>query len=358
LRSYYDVLISDLKEQIQDSDARTNKLQAKLREYESRIISLEDRVEKDQGAFDELREQKATAETEISKLNSTYNALISDLNRQIRDRDIQAAGLQGRLSDLKKEIQRLYTQAAELPERLSDLNRQSQEKDVQVAGLHEKISDLNRQAKETDVQTAWLQKRLKEYQSMISSLMEKVGDGQTEFKELRQYLSEIEGQKVTAETEIVQMKSTYDALISDLNRQIQKKEVTIRGFEEKLSISFVDRILFKSGRATITPEGKGVLKKVGDILKNVRKRNIRVVGHTDNIPLRQEYRDRYPTNWELSSARAAAVVRYFQWKSHIDPRNLEAAGSSFYHPIASNETEEGRARNRRVEIVITPKLDY
>ena len=405
MNSAYNALISDLKGQIQNRDARTNELQAKLREYESRTSSLEERVEKDQRAFDELQQSlselqghKTIAETEIGRLKSTYDALVSDLKRQIREndtqaagfqgklsdlkrqireRDIQAAGLQGRLSDLKKELQREYAQTAELQEQISGLNgqtrekdgqtvglqeritdlvKQGHEKDMRAAGLQEKISDLNRQIQEMDAQTALLQKKLKGHQSLMLSLREKLGEDQTEFKELRQYLSEIEEQKVSAEAEVGQLKSTYDALISDLNKQVQKKEITIREFEEKLSITFVDRILFKSGWANVTPEGNEILKKVGEILKNVQNRDIRVVGHTDNIPLRQEYRDRYPTNWELSSARAAAVVRYFQWKSGIDPGNLEAVGSSFYHPIAGNETEEGRAQNRRVEIVIAPKL--
>jgi chemotaxis protein MotB len=321
LKSTYDALVSDLKRQIRERDTQAAGFQGRL----------------------------------------------SDLKRQIREKDIQAAGLQGRLSDLKKELQRGYAQAAELQEKdgqavglqekITDLVRQSHEKDMRAAGLQEKIADLNRHIQEMDAQTALLQEKLKGHQSLMLSLREKLGEDQTKFKELREYLSEIEEKKVTAEAEVGQLKSTYDALISDLNKQIQKKEITIRGFEEKLSITFVDRILFKSGWANVTPEGNEILKKVGEILKNVQNRDIRVVGHTDNIPLRQEYRDRYPTNWELSSARAAAVVRYFQWKSGIDPGNLEAVGSSFYHPIAGNESEEGRAQNRRVEIVIAPKID-
>ena len=342
MKSTYDALVSDLKGQIQERDAQAAGLQGRLSDLKRQI-------------------QERDAQS------AGFQGRLSDLKRQIRERDIQAAGLQGRLSDLKKELQRGYAQAAELQEKdgqavglqekITDLVRQSHEKDMRAAGLQEKIADLNRHIQEMDAQTAELQKRLKGHQSRMLALREKLGEDQMEFKELQQYLSEIEEQKVSAETEVGQLKSTYDALISDLNKQIQKKEITIRGFEEKLSITFVDRILFKSGWANVTPEGEGILKKVGEILKNVQNRDIRVVGHTDNMPLRQEYRDRYPTNWELSSARAAAVVRYFQWKSGIDPGNLEAVGSSFYHPIASNETEEGRAQNRRVEIVIAPKLD-
>jgi chemotaxis protein MotB len=71
----------------------------------------------------------------------------------------------------------------------------------------------------------------------------------------------------------------------------------------------------------------------------------------------KEYRHKFPSNWELSAARAAAVVRHFQKEIGIDPENLEAVGHSFYDPVATNETEEGRAQNRRVNIVIAPKIE-
>jgi chemotaxis protein MotB len=152
------------------------------------------------------------------------------------------------------------------------------------------------------------------------------------------------------------LQSTYEALIADLKEQIEKREVTIEAFEKKISVSFVDRILFDFGKETITPEGEAVLQKVGGILRDVQGRRIRVIGHTDHIPILPKYRYRFPSNWELSAARAAAVVRHFEKKTGLDPRNLEAVGRSFYHPVASNETADGRSQNRRVEIIIAPQL--
>jgi len=168
-----------------------------------------------------------------------------------------------------------------------------------------------------------------------------------------------QNQKVAeiTEAQIKQMKSTHDKLVSDLKDQIQKQEVTIKESQESLSLNFVDRILFEFGKADLTPEGEKILKKVGEALKNIKGKKIRVTGHTDNVPIHPDYVHQFPSNWELSAARAASVVRYFQEKPGLDPKDLEAVGRSFYHPEASNNTKEGRARNRRVEILIAPQME-
>jgi chemotaxis protein MotB len=187
----------------------------------------------------------------------------------------------------------------------------------------------------------------------------------SQYKDMKQALQECE-KKVSeqskkgaqlSEAQMKQMKSTHEELVSGLKEQIQKQQVTIKDFQEALSITFVDRILFEFGKATLTHEGQKVLEKVGGVLKNVKGKKIRVTGHTDNVPIHPDYQFKFPTNWELSAARAASVVRYFQEKVGLDPQEMEAVGRSFYQPIASNEAQEGRAQNRRVEIFIAPQME-
>ncbi len=154
-----------------------------------------------------------------------------------------------------------------------------------------------------------------------------------------------------------QLKSACELLISSLNDQIKKQEITIKEFQGGISLSMVDRILFKLGEATLTPQGQKVLAKVGEGLKKIEGKMIRVVGHTDTIPIRREFLDKFPSNWELSAARASTVVRYFQDKSGLDPKGMEAVGRSFYQPAAANDTGKNRALNRRVEILIAPMME-
>ena len=234
-------------------------------------------------------------------------------------------------------------------------------KDQRLSELKENIHTLERDLEEErrskDAILKDLQERLQGSQSHIRYLEEEVAKGHNEIQELQSQLIDLTGQKVLSETKKGQLKSTYEALIADLKREIERQEVTIKEFKDKISVTLVDRILFEFGKATITSEGEKILEKVGEILKNIQGKQIRIVGHTDNIPIMSKYRYKFPTNWELSAARSSAVIRYFQKNIQLDPKNLEAVGRSFYEPIASNETSQGRAQNRRVEIIISPQLE-
>jgi chemotaxis protein MotB len=153
------------------------------------------------------------------------------------------------------------------------------------------------------------------------------------------------------------LKSTQEKLLADLKDQIQKQEVIIKECQAGFSLTLIDRVLFEFGKATLTAEGKKILLKVGEALKSTTGKNIRVVGHADPIAIHPDYQSIFPTNWELSAARAATVVRFFQERGRLDPKDMEAVGRSFYEPVAGNETEKGRATNRRVEIIVAPKWE-
>jgi chemotaxis protein MotB len=158
------------------------------------------------------------------------------------------------------------------------------------------------------------------------------------------------------EQEIDRLKATYDTLMADMKTEIEQGQVTITKLADRLSVSMVDRILFPSGEADITAAGLKVLLRVGNVLKKVEKKVIRVAGHTDNVPISGRLADRFPTNWELSTARASNVVRFLQENVAIDATRLEAVGLSEFHPVAGNATVQGRSQNRRIEIALLPDL--
>jgi hypothetical protein len=128
--------------------------------------------------------------------------------------------------------------------------------------------------------------------------------------------------------------------------------VTISQLQGKLTVSILDRILFDSGEADLKPDGAEVLRKVATILAAHPNLRIHVVGHTDDVPIRPAARKRFPSNWELSTARATAAVRFLTEQAGVDPRRLGAVGYGEFRPVAPNSTPEGRARNRRIAIAI------
>ena len=156
------------------------------------------------------------------------------------------------------------------------------------------------------------------------------------------------------EREVSELDKTRMEIESSLKEQIAQKDIKLEEIEGKLKVTFVDKILFDSGSVMIKPKGQEVLLKLADSFRDNKDQNIAVEGHTDDVQIGSALLDRFPTNWELSTERATAVVRFLQEKGNIAPERLTASGFSFYRPVATNETPEGRKQNRRIEIILIP----
>jgi len=154
--------------------------------------------------------------------------------------------------------------------------------------------------------------------------------------------------------EIQEVSKTYGEMVEKMKQEVAQGQVTITELKGKLTLNMVDSILFDSGRAEVKEGGLAVLQKVVDVLKGAKDKSIRIEGHTDNIRIKGTLAQRYPTNWELSAARAINVARYLQHQG-IDPMSLSAVAYGEFKPITKNDTSEGRAKNRRIEIILVPK---
>ncbi|MBN1572343.1 MAG: OmpA family protein [Deltaproteobacteria bacterium] len=172
-------------------------------------------------------------------------------------------------------------------------------------------------------------------------------------KEAEEKIEELTDKDKDKTKGISEIEKTYNALIEEMQKEINDGQIEITTLKEELTVNVLDKVLFDSGRTEIKPEGLKVLKRVGDILKEVEGKLIVVEGHTDNVPITNPaVKRKYPTNWELSTARATTVVRYLQEEVGIDPKRLIATGYSEYRPVADNKTDEGKSRNRRIEIIL------
>ncbi|MDE6218723.1 MAG: OmpA family protein, partial [Muribaculaceae bacterium] len=161
--------------------------------------------------------------------------------------------------------------------------------------------------------------------------------------------------------QLVDAKSKSDslniALTNKLTRSLSNeelKDVDVKVLKGVVYISLADNMLFKSGSYEISDRAMETLSKIAKIIKDYSDYDVLVEGNTDNVPIS---RTNIRNNWDLSALRASSVVQVLQNKFGINPARLSAAGRGEYNPISDNDSEVGKARNRRTEIIITPKLD-
>jgi chemotaxis protein MotB len=158
-------------------------------------------------------------------------------------------------------------------------------------------------------------------------------------------------QEVQQNQQLLYLNGTYQQLNQSLQSEVAANQVQIRQLQNRLEVTMVNAILFPEGGWELGQQGQQELNKIVPALQGVSGKQIVIQGYTDNLPILAPLSERFPTNWNLSAARAISVVRFLEPQG-IDPNQLSAVAFGKYHPIASNDTPEGRAQNRRINIVI------
>ena len=192
---------------------------------------------------------------------------------------------------------------------------------------------------------------VKELREANSRLSAKVRDLERSTEGLETKLANL---KVEKSVEVERVSKSYENLVSELRGEIERGEVKIRELAGRLTVNMMAKVLFDLGKAEVKPAGKEVLERIGPVLKTASDKEIRIEGHTDSLAIHGTLARKYPTNWELSTARATNVVKFLQ-ELGIEPERLASVGYSWYRPVAANSTEEGRQQNRRIEIVLSPR---
>ena len=201
---------------------------------------------------------------------------------------------------------------------------------------------------------AELQKQKAAQETQVKSLTQQKSKLEQDNASLEQKNKEMAQQKAALETATQERQKQYDALVHGLAKEVEKGQLQVRQYQNMLSVDLAEQIFFDSGKAALKAGGKDVLKTVADALKGYENKIIRVVGHTDNVKLAKSLQATFPTNWELSVARATNVVRFLQ-DAGIPPERMIPSGRGEYEPVAPNDTPEGRQKNRRIEIMLIDK---
>jgi chemotaxis protein MotB len=218
-----------------------------------------------------------------------------------------------------------------------------------------RFNELNRKHKALQTDYTEMNQR---YTDLLKSSLSKTEQLNLALKQKEDMLSAREKKLAELEATIRRQDSITNALNDIVKRALlsfNNEELTVEMKNGKVYVSLSDKLLFKSGSADIEEKGQEAIKKLSEVLNKNPEIDILIEGHTDNVPLRNSVN--FKDNWELSTGRATNIVRILSDICKVNPKRLTAAGRSEYLPKMSNETAEGRAKNRRTEIILTPKLD-
>ncbi len=280
--------------------------------------------------YDDLKNEKSLIDAENADLSQQRNQLELDRN-----------SLQNELNKLKDQYAVLESECNTTKNNLKNLQGayEALEKDsnASIRANSEKNRELLAQleAKEKALQTEQdrlekLKQDLQQRSQRIDELESLIAANDNNLKALRDKLS--------------------NALYS-----FEGKGLTVEQRDGKVYVSMENKLLFASGSWVVGAEGRSAVVEVGKILAENPDISVLIEGHTDNVPYRGQ--GQLQDNWDLSTKRATSIVRILKENSDINPLSLTAAGRSEYAPVSGNETTEGKSKNRRIEIILTPKLD-
>src|SRR4029450_8248106 len=187
-----------------------------------------------------------------------------------------------------------------------------------------------------------LEQRVRELESQRTGLEQQKAALERQQGDLRNELVTVEKQRAQLEMASQQTKTRYDGLVRNLSEEVKQGQLQVRQYKDMLTVEVAEQLFFDSGRAALKEQGKDVLKRVGEALKGYEDKVIRVVGHTDNVPISTA---QVPSNWELSSARATTLL-HPPPPYGIQPERLVASGRGEFSPISPNDDADGRRKNR------------
>jgi len=193
-------------------------------------------------------------------------------------------------------------------------------------------------------------------QAQLDKLAAEKQSLESEIQALKDELTRLTGERDANANAVAKAKARiemFKSMLAKFKKMMESGKIKIRIANNKMIVEMASAILFPSGKAKLSEEGEVALSEVASILATIGDRAFQVAGHTDNIPIDNK---NFGSNWELSAARAVAVVEFMIEKG-MAPENLSAAGYADTQPVAGNLSEEGRAQNRRIEIVLQPSLD-
>lgn len=353
-----------------------DKNQQQIQQYQDEISGLKQQLATLQDAVRKVREQSVSQASTYPRQNPEQVMTEEEKLKPLKEELTRA---KNRITELSQEREQATAANRELDDQLKLANDQRQEIDRQLAettrqwqGLQVQLDSLRETQQRLGDELHSARAQRDELETTLQQRQKKLTEQQAQIGEVSSDLQQLAEQRASLETE---MRQLNDAL-EQLRQQRAQDQARFQQLERQLSSEIANRdieieqlrndttviriggdILFDSGSVNLSRKGKKTLDAIAQTLEQVGDRHISIDGHTDNRPIGESLLERYPSNWELSAARATSAVRYLLWANpgRIDPKRISAAGYGDTRPVADNTTDEGRKKNRRIEIRLLPR---
>jgi chemotaxis protein MotB len=226
-----------------------------------------------------------------------------------------------------------------------------------VAGAYWWVNGAVERATVAETSNAAHQETIRQLQTERDELRGKVERLERENAELIALKARLTSEMAAKDEELAKLTAARKELEEKMKAEISAGDIALSDDGGRLRVDLVDKVLFDSGDATISKRGQEVLTRVAAVLAGMQGKLVQVSGHTDDAPPTAKIKDTFPTNWELSTARATNVVRFLQESGGLSGKRLVASGYGQFKPVTTNVNHAGRARNRRIEILLVPEIE-
>jgi chemotaxis protein MotB len=309
-------------------------------------------------SYTQLLSEKTALDLEKQKLEKDLAQTRAEDEKKISEQKNRIAKLEQEVVDLQakydQDIAVAVSRQMELSKSLKVLKEESSEETQdllqQITELQDKY-DTDLKVKNDSIDRLKTEQREK-IEALNNRLDHEIQSNKLVVERLLGEIEKLEALTAEQKKAMKELADQADQLELQLKEEIEKGEIRLKRYKTKTIINIDNSILFDSGKAEVKERVKRTLSKIAVALNNFPENNIQIEGHTDNVPI---HTARFPSNWELSAARALAVLKFFVDKTDADPRRLSAVGYGEYRPLVPNDTPENRRLNRRVDIVILPK---
>ncbi|WP_299120509.1 OmpA family protein [uncultured Winogradskyella sp.] len=277
-----------------------------------------------------LKKENRGLNDEVEKLSQQKTSLFNDLNQMAKAYD-----------DAIAELDKLKSDYAAAKTNLDNLKASYKALEENSSASIVANSKKNRE----------LLAKLEAKEQALATENERLNTLKKELESRSQRVAELENVIASKDAAMRQLKDAISKALTNF----EGKGLTVEQRNGKVYISMENKLLFESGSWYVGAQGKQAVKQLGDVLAENPEISVLIEGHTDNVPYKGN--EQLSGNWDLSAKRATAIVNILRENKAINPENLTAAGRGEFAPIASNATTEGKAKNRRIEVILTPKLD-